>query len=102
MNETPTAPATPALSQIRDEIEALIRRPYGCEPYGIIAQFTTLSQSLLSIAEMLERRDMAVKAALDECHQAFRDRKRGGVAEGTLRTRLEEIFSQPYQQTPNT
>jgi hypothetical protein len=37
-----------------------------------------------------------VKAALDACHQAFRERKHGGVAEAKLRHAIEELLNQPY------
>lgn len=38
-----------------------------------------------------------IKNALEECHQAFRDRKHGGVAEQKLRHDLEQILDMPYE-----
>ena len=37
-----------------------------------------------------------IKGALEDCHQAFRDRKHGGVAEQKLRHDLENILGIYY------
>jgi len=39
----------------------------------------------------------AIKSALEKCHQAFRERKHGGVAERELRHDLENILGINYQ-----
>lgn len=38
-----------------------------------------------------------IKNALEECHQAFRNRKHGGVAEQKLRHDIEQILGMPYE-----
>ena len=41
-----------------------------------------------------------ITGALDECHDAFRARKHGGVAEQKLRHNIEAILDKPYEQYP--
>lgn len=45
--------------------------------------------------------EVRVREALERCHQSFRNREHGGVAEGRLREELERILETPYQQFLN-
>lgn len=58
---------------------------------------STLDKAHREAGEIAASRIDALEAALEECHQAFRDRKHGGVAEQKLRHDIEQILGMPYE-----